>query len=98
MLERLGALAMRARLPDLRQIVFVSARGLRDYDRDTLHALSARRASMAANQSRKKKSVNFGAKKPSQEASEGVDRQSTVRLSVRLSVMLTLYSTDATKS
>ena len=31
-------LAMRARLPDLRQIVFVSARGLRDYDRDTLHA------------------------------------------------------------
>ncbi|MFC3228527.1 AMP-binding protein [Marinibaculum pumilum] len=31
-------LAMRTRLPDLRQVVFVSARGLRDYDRDTLHA------------------------------------------------------------
>jgi len=33
--------------------------------RDTLHALSARRASMAANQSRKKKSVNFGTKQSS---------------------------------
>merc|ERR1719204_1546727 len=33
--------------------------------RDTLHAMHARRASMAANSSRKKKSVDIGAKQPS---------------------------------